>query len=85
MQHQSAAMAKATPMTPRSSQIPSATDRATRTTRVQNRDRYMVKVTSPAARIPLEKGPEMGKATALNRLWITTSQNTRSFASGDRS
>lgn len=39
---------------------PIRTDRATRTTMVENREIYMVNFTSPAARSPLEKGPEMG-------------------------
>ena len=47
-------------MTPRSSQMPNTTDRDTRHTRVANREAYMVNFTSPAARSPLEKGPDTG-------------------------
>ena len=41
-----------------------AKDRGMTMSQTLTRFIFMVKVTSPAARIPLEKGPEMGKATA---------------------
>ena len=58
-------MAIAMPMTPICSVIPNSQDSSKRTARVEATDTYMVNFTSPAARSPLLRAPEKGKAMKL--------------------
>lgn len=52
---------------------------------VVNTATYIVYLTSPAARNPLEKGDDMGNATELKMLWISTKMKTNRFVSFDKS
>ena len=81
---QSQTIAIAIPITPISSVIPKRYDKSNRPKIVDAIETYIVNFTSPAARSPLLSAPEKGNITALNTLWISTSQITRFFVSGDK-
>ena len=65
---QSRHMAAAMPTTPQFRTTASRMENASRPPMVEAMDTTMVNLISPAARRPLESGPDMGKATVLNTL-----------------
>ena len=67
---QSPTIAKVIPITPKFKVIPNKYDKITQQTTVQKIDVYIVYLTSPQARNPLERAEEIGHKIALKTLWI---------------
>ena len=65
---QSKHIAAAMPITPQFKPMASSTENTSRPPMVDAMETIIVNLMSPAARRPLESGPDMGKATVLNTL-----------------